>query len=307
MSGSELLLAGLLGIFLALALATLVLATSTGEKRQVARSMGALQTAQGSLLQAPQTSFVERVLTPGLGRMAGAARRFSPAGINDKISRRLDLAGNPEKWDVERILAFKTLGMVGFGFFTLLLALPRGIGPAVVYVGIAAAAGFYLPDILLYNAGTKRQALMQKALPDALDLLTISVEAGLGFDAALSQVARNTPGPLAAEFFRVLKEMQIGTGRANAFRALSERTDLPELRGFITSMVQADSFGIPIANVLRTQAGEMRLKRQQRAEEKAQKVPVKVLFPLIFTILPALFVVILGPGVLSIMHSFAGR
>ncbi len=148
---------------------------------------------------------------------------------------------------------------------------------------------------------------MRRELPDALDLLTISVEAGLAFDSALSQVARNTSGPLAEEFFRVLQEMQIGLGRADAMRALGDRTDLPELRGFITSMVQADSFGIPVAQVLRVQAREMRVKRSQRAEELAQKVPVKILFPLIFCILPSLFVVILGPAVIQIFTSFNGR
>jgi tight adherence protein C len=142
-------------------------------------------------------------------------------------------------------------------------------------------------------------------LPDAIDLLTISVEAGLGFDAALSQVARNTEGPLAGEFFRVLQEMQIGKGRSDALRALGERTTIPELRGFVGAMVQADAFGIAVANVLRAQAKEMRIKRYQRAEEAAQKVPVKILFPLIFFILPALFVVILGPGIVSITDAFS--
>ena len=136
-------------------------------------------------------------------------------------------------------------------------------------------------------------------------MLVISVEAGLGFDAALAQVARNTTGPLAEEFFRVLQEMQIGTGRSDAMRALGERTDVPDLRGFVTSMVQADAFGIPIANVLRVQAKEMRVKRSQHAEEIAQKVPVKILFPLIFCILPSLFIVIMGPAAIQIMKSFS--
>ena len=130
----------------------------------------------------------------------------------------------------------------------------------------------------------------RRALPDALDLLTISVEAGLGFDAALSQVARNTEGPLAEEFARVLQEMQIGLGRSKALRALGERTSLPEIRGFVSAMVQADAFGIPIGQVLRVQASEIRVKRRQRAEEQAQKVPVKILLPLVFCILPCLFI-----------------
>ena len=148
---------------------------------------------------------------------------------------------------------------------------------------------------------------MTLQLPDALDLLTISVEAGLGFDAALAQVARNTEGPLADEFFRVLQEMQIGLGRAEAFRALTERTNVPDLRNFVTAMIQADVFGIPVANVLRVQAKEMRIKRLQRAEEKAQKVPVKILFPLIFFILPCLFIIVMGPGAIAMIGSFSGQ
>ena len=142
---------------------------------------------------------------------------------------------------------------------------------------------------------------MQRALPDALDLLTISVEAGLGFDAALSQVARNTDGPLADEFARVLQEMQIGLGRSDALRALGERTHLPDLRSFTSAMVQADAFGIPVGQVLRVQSDEIRLKRRQRAEEQAQKVPVKIMIPLMLFILPCLFIAVLGPAVISMM------
>ena len=148
---------------------------------------------------------------------------------------------------------------------------------------------------------------MQRALPDALDLLTISVESGLGFDAALAQVARNTEGPLAQEFARVLQEMQIGMGRGAAMRALGERTHVPEVKGFVSSMVQADALGIPIAQVLRVQSREIRTKRRQRAEEQAQKVAIKILVPLIFCILPCLFIAVLGPAGISIMDNFAGK
>jgi len=172
---------------------------------------------------------------------------------------------------------------------------------------VLAPAGFFAPNLTIYQLGYNRREQIRRELPDAMDLLTISVEAGLAFDAALSQVARNTSGPLAEEFFRVLQEMQIGLGRVDAMRALGDRSDLPELRGFVTAMVQADAFGIPIASVLRVQAKDMRTKRRQRAEEIAQKVPVKILFPLIFCILPSLFIVILGPAAITIFHSFSGR
>jgi tight adherence protein C len=172
---------------------------------------------------------------------------------------------------------------------------------------LGALAGFFVPDVLVYNTGIKRQERIQKSLPDALDMLTVSVEAGLGFDAALAQVARNTEGPIAGEFLRVLQEMQIGKSRTEALRGLGERTTVMDMRTFTSSIVQADTLGIPIANVLREQAKEMRLKRHQRAEEQAQKVTVKIMFPVVLFILPALFVIVIGPGAISIVHLFSSR
>ena len=146
---------------------------------------------------------------------------------------------------------------------------------------------------------------MRNALPDAMDLLTISVEAGLGFDAAVSRVAKNSDGPLNQEFARLLQEMQIGVGRVDAMRAMAERTSLPDLKSFCIAMVQADSLGIPIARVLRIQSQEMRTKRRQRAEEKAQQVPVRIMIPLVLFILPCLFIVILGPAGIQIAETFS--
>jgi tight adherence protein C len=171
----------------------------------------------------------------------------------------------------------------------------------------AAVAGYMGPNMYLYQKGYDRTNAMQRAIPDALDLLTISVESGLGFDAALSQVARNTDGPLAQEFARVLQEMQIGMGRGAALRALGDRTHVDEVKGFASAMVQADALGIPIAQVLRVQSREIRTKRRQRAEEQAQKVAVKILVPLIFCILPCLFIAVLGPAGISMFESFSGR
>ena len=164
--------------------------------------------------------------------------------------------------------------------------------------------GFFGPNLYLYQKVHERSERLQRDLPDAIDLLTISVESGLGFDAAVQQVARNTEGPLSEEFSRVLREMQIGQGRADALRALGERTNVADVRSFVGAMVQADSFGIPISQVLRVQSTEMRVKRRQRAEEKAQQVPSRSPIPLIFCILPTLFIAVMGPAVLSIMDSF---
>lgn len=234
------------------------------------------------------------------------AVRLSPAGITRTLQRRLDLAGNPSGWTPDRILAAKGLGLFILGGLGALYGL-RAIGLFFVVGAVGAAAGFFLPDILLYNAGEKRQQKIRKALPDALDMLTVCVEAGQGFDAALAQVARNTTGPVAAEFSRVLQEIQIGKSRSQALRAMTDRTTVPELRSFVSALVQAGELGITIADVLRAQAKEMRLRRRQRAEEKAQKVPVKILFPLVFCLFPSMFIVILGPGAINIAHVLFGK
>lgn len=234
--------------------------------------------------------------------LQGMAARLSPSGMTDSLQRRLDLAGNPPRWTAERILAAKGLGMLVLAVIGGLYGL-TGLGTALLYGAAGAGAGFFLPDLLLYNAGKKRQTQLQRALADALDMLTVCVEAGLGFDAALAQVARNTQGPLASEFARVLQEMQIGSSRSQALRGMVSRTTAPELRAFVSALVQAGELGISVARVLREQAKEMRIKRRQLAEEKAQKVPVKILFPLMGCLFPALFVVLMGPGAILIMNS----
>jgi tight adherence protein C len=204
------------------------------------------------------------------------------------------------------VLSLKVVGM-GVGVVGgLLLGLLLGKGTAFTLgcAVLGTVAGYFGPNLYLYQKGYDRSAQIERALPDALDLLTISVEAGLAFDAALAQVARNTEGPLAAEFARVLQEMQIGLGRANALRALGERSNLPDLRSFCSAMVQADAFGIPVGQVLRVQSNEIRVKRRQRAEEAAQKIPVKIMIPLVLFILPSLFVAVLGPAIINLMGVF---
>ena len=309
MTGCTLLYVGLAAVFIGLLVALASLAFSGTERDGVARSLAAVEAikaAPESMRKDLDKPFSARVISPGFGRLVSLGRRFTPADQAQRLKRKLDLAGNPVGWDVDRLLAFKMLGLIIGGVAGVLVPLLFGNVLWAIVFGIGLAAfGFFLPNIILYQTAYDRSATIQRELPDALDLLVISVESGLGFDAALSQVSRNTKGPLSEEFFRVLQEMQIGTGRSDAMRALGERTDVTELRGFITSMVQADAFGIPIAQVLRVQAREMRIKRSQRAEEMAMKIPVKILFPLIFCILPALFVVIMGPAIIQIVDSFA--
>jgi tight adherence protein C len=299
--------AGLAAVFLGI-VGVIASAASSGPDRGVARSLAAVEainSAPASMRRDLDKPFNERVTGPFVGWLTRLGRRFTPADQTARMKRKLDLAGNPAGWDTDRILAFKVLGLFIGGAVGIILPLLFGNVLWAIVFGVGLAVlGFYLPNIILYQTAYNRSEQIRRELPDALDLLVISVESGLGFDAALSQVARNTTGPLADEFFRVLQEMQLGTGRPDAMRALVDRTDVSDLRGFVTSMIQADTFGIPVAQVLRVQAREMRIRRTQRVEEAAQKVPVKILFPLIFCILPALFIVILGPAVISIIDSF---
>lgn len=278
----------------------------------VARSLAAVQALQAaprSLRQQElEVPFAERVLGPAMRGITSLGRRLTPAEQVVRIRRRLDLAGNPAGWDVDRVVSLKVLLAFVAVTVTVLVCVLAQVGwlrslAAVVVLGLL---GWFGPSMIVYQMAYNRAERILKDLPDAIDLLTISVEAGLGFDAALAQVARNTDGPLAQEFFRVLQEMQIGTGRMDALRALGERTEVGDLKSFVAAMVQADAYGVPIARVLRVQSDEIRLKRSQRAEEAAQKVPVKILFPLIFGVMPALFVVIIGPAVINAFYSFRG-
>jgi tight adherence protein C len=302
--------AGLLFTALVVALSTMGVLTS--ERRAVARSVAAVQAinaAPSLVSEELERPFAERVIAPLGGRLVGIGRKITRADTAEKIAHRLDIAGNPPAWDVNRIIGLKVLGLGAIGGLGFLFCLSQGysLNRIAIFTAGFAALGYLLPNLLLKNAGDKRESLMRNALPDAIDLLTISVEAGLGFDAAVARVAKNTDGPLAQEFARLLQEMQLGIGRSEAMRAMGERTSLPDLKSFCLAMVQADSLGIPIARVLRIQSHEMRTKRRQRAEEAAQKVPVKILFPVIFFILPTIFIVVIGPVFLSMGDLFGGQ
>lgn len=302
--------AGLL--FAALVLAFSIMGVLTSERRAVARSVAAVQamnSAPSVIADELDRPFTERVIAPLGGRLVGIGRKITRADTATKIAHRLDIAGNPPAWDVNRIIGLKVLGLGVLGVLGFAFALSRAypLNKVLLIAAGFAVFGYLLPNLLLKNAGDKREKLMRNSLPDAIDLLTISVEAGLGFDAAVARVAKNTTGPLAQEFARLLQEMQLGIGRAQAMRAMGERTSLPDLKSFCLAMVQADSLGIPIARVLRIQSHEMRTKRRQRAEEAAQKVPVKILFPVIFFILPTIFIVVIGPVFLGMGELFGSQ
>lgn len=247
----------------------------------------------------------ERLLLPILHKASGAVRRFTPVSVAQRLDKELAYAGAPSGWDAERVLATKVLGLGCGAAGGFVLSKIAGFAPVqgIALAVIGAIFGYYLPEWVLRAKSGRRQDAMQRALPDAMDLLSITVEAGLAFDAAVDRVAHQAGGPLGEEFNRVITEMRIGTSRADSLRGLGDRTTVPELRSFVLAMVQADVFGISIARVLQVQAAEMRSRRKQRAEERAQKVPVKIVFPVLACIFPAMFLVILGPAVQQISRT----
>ncbi|MCH6469352.1 type II secretion system F family protein [Sinomonas terrae] len=239
------------------------------------------------------------------GMLNEAARRITTKRYTVWLDHKLAGAGRPKAWPLDRVLVAKPLlGLLCFALgLVMVLKNPGTQGFVILFA--ASAFAYFVPDILLNNTAQKRRSAMQIALPNMLDQMLISVEAGVGFEGAMDRAAQNSSGPLADEFVRTLQDIQVGRPRREAYLDLSERAAFPELRSFIRSVVQADQYGIAIANVLRAQAGEMRLKRRQHAEEHAMKIPVKILFPLVFAILPALFVIILGPTVMNIFKVFS--
>lgn len=251
---------------------------------------------------------------PGTG-MAGAVDskpsvplglRVTPKGYVAWLDKLLARAGRPAQLPLPRLLIAKPALALLVAVLGILIVSKEPTPSAYLLVVLAAILAYLVPDILVHGRGAERQKAIELELPNTLDQMLISVEAGLGFEIAMARAAQNGKGPLAFELMRTLQDMQVGRSRRDAYLALASRTDVPDLRAFVRAVVQADIYGIAIANVLRTQAKQMRVKRRQRAEEKAMKLPIKVLFPLMFCILPALFIVIMGPAVINVMKNFIG-
>jgi len=245
-------------------------------------------------------SAVGRLLQPFGQSVLRRARALTPQAWVERLERRISLAGRAASWPVERILAIKFLLAITPGAIGLAV---RPTNPLIwILIGLGTVVAYLLPDAALDSAARERQLTMQRRLPDALDQLTMSVEAGLGFEAALARAARSSQGPLAAEFTRTLQEMQLGSPRRDALKALALRTEVTDVRTFVFAVNQAETYGIPIADILRLQASELRNKRHMRAEEAALKIPVKIIFPLAFCVFPTLFIVLLGPAAMRIFE-----
>ncbi|RAX47019.1 type II secretion system F family protein [Arthrobacter sp. AQ5-06] len=238
-------------------------------------------------------------------QIAALSRRLTPHSYAAWLDKQLAGAGRPKQWPLARIVMVKPMLAFGGVIVGLLIFLGApSSGRFMLCIGTAALC-YFVPDILIRNRAQKRREEIRLELPNALDQMLISVQAGLGFETAMGRAGENGRGPLADELIRTLQDIQVGRSRKEAYLALSERVDVPDVRSFIRAVVQADTYGIAIAGVLKMQAKDMRIKRRQRAEEHAMKMPVKMLFPLIFFILPTLFIVLLGPAMLQIMAAFS--
>jgi len=248
----------------------------------------------------------DRALQPVLTGLSAIGQRFTPTGYVDKVRQRFVWAGEHDPAKVDRFLAVRVLCIVAavlaFIAVFILGVLPLDGIMRLVAGGALVAAFVFGPDKVLDSKVAKRQHAIQIQLPDVLDLLTISVEAGLGFEQALDRVVQSVPGELTDEFSRMLGETRAGANRSDAMRSMDDRCNVPELRSFVMAIIQADTFGVSIGRVLRAQSEEMRIKRRQLAEEQAQKAPVKMMIPMVFCIFPALFAVVLGPAIIGIQE-----
>ncbi len=294
---------------LALAVAFAITAYALVGLRGDARSLVATNLQRGrttslrEIRLAQPTS--ERALKPMIARLAAIVRRVTPIGSLDALERKLILAGRPTAWPLERVLAAKiVLSLVG-----LTLALLQIIAGSALQITLLMLAFAFLlfvtPDIVLSARASERQRNILYALPDTLDQMTICMEAGLSFEAAMARASQSNDNPLAQEIVRTLQEIQVGVGRRDALNALADRSTVTDLRYFVTAILQAERYGVPIARVLNDQAAELRLKRRQRAEEAAGKLPLKLMFPLIVFILPPMFIIVIGPAALQLIDALS--
>ncbi|MGI9647946.1 MAG: type II secretion system F family protein [Acidimicrobiia bacterium] len=243
----------------------------------------------------------ERVLAPAFRGLAERLRRISPVGRVEALQRQLELAGLTARTPVELVLLAKFALAVGVAVVFLLTPL-RTVNLSILLGPLLTLIAFFLPDYVITRKGVARQATIERDLADSLDQITMSVEAGLGFEGAIERVVATGSGPLNDELRRMLLEMQLGASRSDALRHLADRTEVPDLKSFVFAIIQSEAYGLPIAQVLRVQAAELRDKRRQRAEERALKIPVLLIFPLAFGIFPALFIVLLGPAAIRIFR-----
>ncbi len=293
-----------------IALAIWAVASQAHEKQVVRESLRALDDYEVESVRDQEllNPLAQRAFLPVLGALTSVGRRLTPVGYVDGVRHKYVLSGRPSAQQIDRFLAIRviTVVLIPASFWFWYIWNPLGRSGLTQMGGNALfALGLLLgPDAMLNRSVDERQRDILRGLPDVIDLLVISVEAGLGFEQALQRTIAAVPGSLSEEFNRMLGEVRAGSTRSESMRAMDARIEVPEIRSFVLAIIQADTFGVSIGRVLRSQAEEMRIKRRQIAQEKAGKAPVKMLIPMVFCIFPALFTVVLGPAVIRIMNNF---
>jgi tight adherence protein C len=297
-----------IGIGAAIALIVYALLSQAQERAVVRSSLRQLEDYQVENVRDQEllNPLKDRAVAPVMSGLSAIGRRFTPSGYLENIRQKFSSLGSYGSDDVDRFLAIRvvTTALIPVAIFLIYRFAPidglMRLG-VIAFVSLLLALG---PDAMLNRRIADRQWAIRTKLPDILDLLVISVEAGLGFEQALDRTTDAVPGPLAQEFSRMLGEIRAGASRSEALRALERRCNVPEMRSFVLAILQADTFGVSIGRVLRTQADEMRVKRRQIAQEKAMKAPVKMLVPMVLCIFPSLFIVVLAPAVINIIEAF---
>jgi tight adherence protein C len=276
-------------------------------RRRTTRTLDTIRVGARTPTASPELSrpLLDRVGPAVVRRIARIGLRVLPEDRPAVLQRRIAAAGSPKGWTVDRVVAAKFSGLAAGWFLGLVVSLLVTSRPplALVVSLLTAIAAYLLPDVILYQLAYHRAERIRADLPDALDLLTISVEAGQPFETALRQVIESSSGPLRSELARLIHEMDLGMARTAALRGFGERARVAEARSLAIALAQADSLGVPIGNVLRSQASQLRQWHSQRIEEQAQKMPVKIIFPLILCILPALLVVVIGPAAITLIRT----
>lgn len=251
--------------------------------------------------------FSERVIIPLLKSVGDVSARFTPQKLLQDTSRKLELAGNPGRIDAGTFLSLRFVGAVVFGGLLLLVSFvapsPWPTSRVILVVTLFSVIGFFFPQLWLQSVINRRQHNIRKAMPDALDLLTICVEAGLGFDAALSKVSEKWENELSLAFLRTIREIQLGKTRRDALRDMADRLGIPEMTSFVAAVIQSEILGVSLAKVLRIQSDQMRIKRRQRAEEEAHKAPIKMIIPMALLTFPSILIILLAPAGIQISRS----
>jgi tight adherence protein C len=252
-------------------------------------------------------SFSERVLVPIIEKLSSTIGKFTPQKQLEDARKLIEMAGlstDPTQFFLMRVAA--TIGLGITGLIVAIFAVEASPSKLLMYTVGGIALGYYMPVMMLKSKISRRQSEILKALPDALDLLVICVEAGLGFDAAMGKVYEKWDNELALAFGRVLREIQLGKARRDALKSMSDRMDIPDVSAFTAAIIQAEQLGVSMSKILRVQSDQMRVKRRQRAQEKAQQAPVKMMIPMVLLIFPSLWIVLMGPAIIQVMNTNSG-